>query len=242
MHGRVVRQVASWGKQALSSGRIRGTHRPDSTRFSAADSFGPDVAPEMVQAREWERQWHDSRAMETTMVRRLRALGRNARPPTTHHRRPGLTPLCPEVDMACRHVQFAISIAALFLASACMGTAADVAASDEASPSAIVEPDSNRIALRTGASVGPDEIDGFCENGAGVYLSADDTSAQLMVYVVTPAETVTFDRPELTLTTEQGDTQTFQFETVTLRAGESWTFAEKVDAKLVDVVAEVAAE
>ncbi|HET8932863.1 MAG TPA: hypothetical protein VFN67_05465 [Polyangiales bacterium] len=101
-----------------------------------------------------------------------------------------------------------------------------------------------RIALRSGAEVGPDEIDGYCENGIGVYLSADDTQAMLTVYVVTPAERAVFVHPTLHLTTQQGDiqwTQDRQFETIELEAGESHSFAQDADGALMNVSAELSA-
>lgn len=115
-------------------------------------------------------------------------------------------------------------------------------ASTEAIASEDVEADQTRIALRAGASVGPDEIDGYCEDGIGVYLSADDTQAMLTVYVVTPAESAVFVHPTLHLTTQQADmqwTQDKQFETVVLKAGESRTFAQEADGPLMNVEAEV---
>lgn len=99
-----------------------------------------------------------------------------------------------------------------------------------------------RIALRAGAWVGPDEVDGYCENGLGVYLSADEHQAMLTVYVVTPAERGVFVSPTLHLTTQQGDiqwTQDQQFETVALEAGQSRTFTLDADGALMNVEAEV---
>jgi hypothetical protein len=101
-----------------------------------------------------------------------------------------------------------------------------------------------RIALRSGASVEPGEFDGYCENGIGVYLSADDTRALLTVYVVSPAESAVFVRPTLRLTTQDGDAQATdvsEFETIELGAGESRLFAEYTDGRLMDVAAELSA-
>jgi len=100
------------------------------------------------------------------------------------------------------------------------------------------------IALRAGADVGADEIDGYSERGIGVYLSADDAQAMLTVYVVTPAEQAVFVRPTLHLTTQKGDIQWTQdrvFDSVTLKAGESRTFAQEADGALMNVEAEVSA-
>lgn len=126
------------------------------------------------------------------------------------------------------------------LVSGCMtGAEAETAYSDQETV-----PGQTRIALRSGASVGPDEIDGYCENGIGVYLSADDTQALLTVYVVTPAESAVFVRPTLHLTTQEGDVQWIQdrqFETVELEAGQSHTFALEADGALMNVDAELSA-
>lgn len=103
----------------------------------------------------------------------------------------------------------------------------------------------NRIALQAGAWVGPDDVDGYCENGLGVYLSADEHQAMLTVYVVSPAESGVFVNPTLRLTTQQGDiqwTQDQQFETVALEAGQSRTFTLEADGPLMHVEAEVSAQ
>ena len=101
-----------------------------------------------------------------------------------------------------------------------------------------------RIALRSGANVEPGEFDGYCENGIGVFLSADDKQALLTVYVVTPAESAVFVRPKLRLTTQDGDAQSTvesEFETIELGAGESKLFTESIDGQLMDVEAVLSA-
>jgi hypothetical protein len=143
------------------------------------------------------------------------------------------------------YFQFICAAAVLCGGSGCMGTAeADFAQSDsEENSPAGVEP--TRIALRTGASVTPDDIDGFCNDGVGVYLSATTDRAELTVYVVAPAESAVFDRPALRLTTQQGDhqaTDVMEFETIELQAGESRVFSKQAAGTLMDVVAEIGAE
>lgn len=101
-----------------------------------------------------------------------------------------------------------------------------------------------RIGLRTGANVEPGELDGYCENGVGVFLSADDKQALLTLYVVTPAESAVFVRPTLRITTHDGDTQSSQvseFETIELGAGESKLFAAYTEGQLMDAEAQLSA-
>lgn len=143
--------------------------------------------------------------------------------------------------MARRNVQLICAAALLF--GGCMTAEADFSQSDlEAEEVAGVE--GKRIALRSGANVEPGEFDGYCENGIGVYLSADDTRALLTVYVVSPAESAVFVRPTLRLTTQDGDAQSTdvsEFETIELGAGESRLFSEYTDGQLTDVAAELSA-
>lgn len=144
--------------------------------------------------------------------------------------------------MARRTVPFMCAAALLF--GGCMATAeADFSQSDsEQADADSVQP--ARIALRSGAAVEPGEFDGYCENGIGVYLSADDTQALLTVYVVSPAESAVFVRPTMRLTTQDGDaqaTEVSEFETIELGAGESRLFAEYTDGPLMDVAAELSA-
>jgi hypothetical protein len=143
------------------------------------------------------------------------------------------------------YCQIVCATIVLSAAGGCMGTAeAELAGSDsEASAPATVEP--TRIALRAGASVTPDDVDGFCNDGVGVYLSATAQSAELIVYVVAPADSAVFIRPALHLTTQQGDrqaTDVVEFETTELQAGESQVFTKQTDGALLDVVAELGAE
>jgi hypothetical protein len=133
----------------------------------------------------------------------------------------------------------------LCVAGGCMSTAeAELASGDsEDFAPATVEP--TRIALRAGASVTPDDVEGFCNDGVGVYLSATTNTAELIVYVVPPAESAVFVRPALHLTTQQGDgqaTDVMQFETTELQVGESQVFSKQSDGALLDVVAELGAE
>jgi hypothetical protein len=147
--------------------------------------------------------------------------------------------------MTCRNLQCIVAAAALLSASGCVGVEADFSQADS-DEIAIAEVEPTRIALRAGtASAGADEIDGYCESGVGVYLSATADRAELTLYVVAPAESATFEHPALRLTTQEGDgqkTDISEFETVTLVAGESRVFAKHAEGTLMNVVAEVAAE
>jgi len=143
--------------------------------------------------------------------------------------------------MARRTVHLISAAALLF--GGCMTAEADFSQSDlEAQEVEAVE--GTRIALRSGANVEPGEFDGYCENGIGVFLSADDKQALLTVYVVTPAESAVFVRPKLRLTTQDGDAQSTvesEFETIELGAGESKLFTESIDGQLMDVEAVLSA-
>ena len=142
--------------------------------------------------------------------------------------------------MARRSVHLISAAALLF--GGCMTAEADFSQSDDAQEVEGVE--GTRIALRSGANVEPGEFDGYCENGIGVFLSADDKQALLTVYVVSPAESAVFVRPKLRLTTQDGDapgTMVSEFETIELGAGESKLFSEFTDGQLMDVEAELSA-
>ena len=133
---------------------------------------------------------------------------------------------------------------AALLVSGCMSAAEADAVHAESSVTGVEAVGQKPIALRAGASVGADEIDGYSENGIGVYLSADDKQAMLTVYVLTPAEHAVFMHPTLHLTTQTDEGQWIQdrvFDTVTLKAGESRTFAQEADGALMNVEAEVSA-
>lgn len=134
--------------------------------------------------------------------------------------------------------------AAALLFGGCMTAEADFSQSDLEAEGEVAGVEPRRIALRSGAAVEPGEFDGYCENGVGVYLSADDTRALLTVYVVTPAESAVFVRPTLRLTTQDGDaqaTEVSEFQTIELSAGQSQVFTEYTDGRLMDAVAEVSA-
>jgi len=147
--------------------------------------------------------------------------------------------------MACRKLRCIVAAAALLSVGGCMSAEADLAAadSDEIAAEDVMP---TRIALSTGAaSTSAGEIDGYCDRGIGVYLSATADRAELMVYVVTPAEYATFVRPALRLTTQDGadqKTDVSEFETVTLVAGESRVFTKQAEGTLMKAIAEVAAE
>jgi len=91
----------------------------------------------------------------------------------------------------------------------------------------------------------PDSVGGFSMEGVGVYLSAARDTAEMTLYVVAPAETVTFSRPALYLTTREGDhskTDMAEFEDVTLDAGESRTLRKEADGTLMEVFADFAGD
>jgi hypothetical protein len=87
----------------------------------------------------------------------------------------------------------------------------------------------------------PQKFGGFSANGVGVYLSAVNDVAELTLYVVAPAQSATFGRPALYLTTREGDhtkTDVAEFEDVTLEAGESRVFSEEASGRLTEVFAD----
>lgn len=130
-------------------------------------------------------------------------------------------------------------------ASACMATEADAVATRPTYGPTADEPatvTSAHLAMQTIASAEPGENAGSFENGAGALLSAIGDAAILTVYVVTPAEIVTFERSKLRLTSQQAAgevTETTELETVTLEAGESWSFSEQADGTLMNAAAEI---
>lgn len=135
--------------------------------------------------------------------------------------------------------QFMLAAALLLGVSGCAGTEQDLSGSalDEAQS---VEP--TRIALRSGTSASADEIDGYCENGVGVYLSAAGDAAELTLYLVPPATQVTFEHPALRLSVAQSDgatTDRYEFDSVTLQAGESRVLTKQADGKLMAAAAEL---
>jgi len=146
--------------------------------------------------------------------------------------------------MTCRNIQLMTALAALLCTSGCMHAEAPLAsaATEDTAP-----PDVDRahIALHRGtASADADEIDGYCERGLGVYLSATAEQAELTVYVVAPAQVATFEHPVLRVTSQRDgvqETEVGEFESVTLEAGESWVFSKRAKGSLVNVVAEVRA-
>lgn len=147
--------------------------------------------------------------------------------------------------MRSHHFQSMAVALTLLGVGACMGTETNdltPGQSPEAATDAPATVEPTRIALQTAASAEPGENDGSCENGAGVILSALGDAATLTVYVVAPAEIVTFERTTLRLRTQQAAgevTEVAEFETVTLEAGESRSFSSEVDGKLMNVAAEV---
>jgi hypothetical protein len=99
-----------------------------------------------------------------------------------------------------------------------------------------------RVALRSGTSTAADEIDGYCENGVGVYLSAAGDSAELTLYLVPPATRATFEHPALRLSVAQPEgaiTDRHEFESVTLQVGESRVLSRQAQGKLMAAAAEL---
>jgi hypothetical protein len=190
--------------------------------FRAAGSFGPVVA--LVSVHEdamTARPQHRSKAFEAEAVRRQWLL------------RAGLP----------------LFAAALSFVGGCLPTGEERALAEdttETSESGIAAADPMMEALRNGAYATPDEVGGFCVEGVGVFLSAVGDTAELTLYVVAPAERMTFDRPALYLTTRDGDhetTEIAEFDGVTLEAGESRVFRSAVaDGTLVGVFADFADE
>lgn len=137
--------------------------------------------------------------------------------------------------------------AVLVCAAGCVGEdpADDVAAPTYAPEAHEVSPEEPGVAvLRSGsASATPETVGGFCRDGAGVYLSATQDAAELLLYVVTPAQRATFSRPALYLTTREGDhskTEVAEFEDVTLEAGESLVLQKEATGVLMEVLADFA--
>lgn len=100
-----------------------------------------------------------------------------------------------------------------------------------------------QAALRNGVLATPETVGGFSMDGVGVFLSAANDTAEMTLYVVAPAEAVTFARPALYLTTQEGDHETTdvaEFETVTLQMGESRTFRQDANGPLTEVFADFA--
>jgi hypothetical protein len=135
--------------------------------------------------------------------------------------------------------------AALISAAGCAAGGEAEALAEDTDPTLkgeVIPADPMREALRKGASATPDEVGGFCVQGAGVFLSAAGDTAELTLYVVAPAERVTFDRPALYLTTRDGDhenTEVAEFDGVTLEMGESQVFRRAATAgTLVGVFAD----
>lgn len=102
-----------------------------------------------------------------------------------------------------------------------------------------------QAALRNGVMATPETVGGLSMDGVGIYLSAARDTAEMTIYVVAPAESVTFSRPALYLTTQEGDhskTDVAEFDDVTLEMGESRTFRKEADGPLMEVFANFAGE
>jgi hypothetical protein len=134
--------------------------------------------------------------------------------------------------------------AALICAAGCAGSGHD-AADDTSDTDRVGADDSTQTALRNGVFATPETIGGFSADGVGVFLSAVDNAAELTLYVVAPAQSATFGRPALYLTTQEGDhskTDVAEFDDVTVEAGESRVFRKEADGTLMEVFADFAGE
>ena len=134
----------------------------------------------------------------------------------------------------------ALPLLAAIFAAGCAGNA------EGAVPEDISDTDQVAVAaLRMDAFATPETVGGFCTEGAGVFLSAVDNTAELTLYVVAPATIATFGHPALYLTTQEGEhraTETVEFEDVTLEAGESRVLRKQTAGTLMEVYADFAGE
>jgi hypothetical protein len=137
-----------------------------------------------------------------------------------------------------------LTTAALISAAGCTGSSDGLAEdTSDTYPSAAEKP--SHPALRNGVVATPETIGGFSADGVGVYLSAIDNTAELTLYVVTPAQSATFGRPALYLTTQEGDhskTDVAEFDDVTVEVGESRVFRAEAEGTLMEVFADFAGE
>jgi hypothetical protein len=137
-----------------------------------------------------------------------------------------------------------LTAAALVAAAGCAGSSAGLAA-DTSDTHQVAADESTHTALRNGVFATPQAVGGSAVDGVGVFLSAVDNTAELTLYVVAPAESVTFSRPSLYLTTQEADhskTEVAEFEDVTLDAGDSRVFRAEADGMLMEVFADFAGE
>jgi hypothetical protein len=131
--------------------------------------------------------------------------------------------------------------AALISVAGCAGNS-DGFPEDTSDTEQIAAGEPTHTALRNGVFATPQTVGGHSVDGVGVYLSAVDNTAELTLYVVAPAESATFGRPALYLTTQEGETEVAEFEHVTIEAGESRVFREEADGTLMEVFADFAGE
>jgi hypothetical protein len=141
-----------------------------------------------------------------------------------------------------------LAAAALVCAAGCAGNI-ERAAGDAEDPGdtsgtdEIAADEPAQTALHNGVFATPESIGGFSTDGVGVFLSAVNDTAELTLYVVAPAQSATFERPALYLSTQEGDhlkTEVAEFEDVTIEAGESRVFREEAGGKLMEVFADFA--
>jgi hypothetical protein len=143
-----------------------------------------------------------------------------------------------------RTISWLFTTAALIAATGCVGNGAGFA-EDTSDTDQVAADEPTHTALRNGVFATPQTIGGFSVDGVGVYLSAVDNTAELTLYVVAPAESATFGRPALYLTTQEGDhwqTEVAEFEHVTVEAGESRVFREDAEGTLMEVFADFGGE
>jgi hypothetical protein len=204
---------------AASLWRTRRALRRECLVFPAASGVGPVVALVSVDEDAMRaRPQHRCKATEAEAVRRQWLLARAGLP---------------------------LLAAALSFLTGCLPTVEEQALAEETTESNdVAAADPMMEALRNGAYATPEEVGGFCVEGVGVFLSAVGGTAELTLYVVAPAERMTFDRPALYLTTRDGDhenTEVAEFDAVTLQAGESRVFRRAAtDGTLVGVFADFA--
>jgi hypothetical protein len=124
----------------------------------------------------------------------------------------------------------------------CVGTEAEFA-DRESNLIADDEPAQPAAALASALAT-PAEFGGYFANGVGAFLSAQNNSADLTLYVVTPASRTTFKHPSLQLMMPGDEpdelAEAQDFEDVTLEQGESRSFHAEPSGELQQVIANFA--
>jgi hypothetical protein len=142
-----------------------------------------------------------------------------------------------------------LATAALICAAGCAGSSERVEEpadpGDTSGTDEVADDEPLQTALHNGVFATPETVGGFSTDGVGVYLSAVDNMAELTLYVVAPAQSATFRRPALYLTTQEDShskTEVAEFDDITIEAGESRVFREKAGGTLMEVFADFAGE